>query len=50
MGKKFEALIEIFHFEHDIITTSDDHDNGYVDGGDLANLVEDIVNNVKKIF
>ena len=50
MGKKFEASIEIHYFEQDIITTSSDHDNGYVDGGDLAYLVEDIVNKVKDIF
>ena len=50
MGKKFEASIEIFHFEQDIITTSSDHDNGYVDGGVLAYLVEDIVDNIEKIF
>ena len=50
MGKKFEASIEIFHFEHDIITTSVDHDNGYVDGGILPYVLEDIAKSIKKIL
>ena len=51
MEKKFNASIEIVYFEcNDIITTSSDHDNGYVDGGGLAYLAEDIVNKIKEIF
>ncbi|MBR6509268.1 MAG: hypothetical protein IKT38_01520 [Clostridia bacterium] len=46
MDKKFEASIEIFYFEQDIITTSGDHDNGYVDDGDLAFLRDDTGNNI----
>lgn len=51
MEKKFNASLEIVYLEcTDIITASADHDNGYVDGGGLAYLAEDIVNNIKKIF
>lgn len=51
MEKKFEASLEIVYFEcNDIITTSTDHDNGYVDGGDFANFIEDVTNKVKSIF
>lgn len=50
MEKKFKALLEIVYFEcNDIITTSD-HNNGYVDGGGLAYLLEDIASKVGKIF
>ena len=44
MGKKFEASVEIFRFTQDIITTSTDHDNGYVDGGTLPYSFNDVVN------
>ena len=51
MEKKFKASLEIVCFDcNDIITTSGQHDNGYFEGGVLTYLVEDIVNNVKKIF
>jgi hypothetical protein len=50
MEKKFNASLEIFYFEHDIITTSGDHDNGYFEGGTLPYSVKDIVNFVEKIF
>ena len=51
MEKQFKASLEIVYFEcNDIITTSGGHDNGYIDDGTLVNLVEDIVNNIKKIF
>jgi hypothetical protein len=49
--KKLKATCEIVNFEcNDIITTSGDHDNGFIDEGTLAYLVEDIKNNIKKIF
>ena len=35
--------IEIFHFKCDIITTSADHDNGYVDSGTLPRAIRDLV-------
>ena len=38
--KKFE--LEIFYFENDIVTTSGEHDNGFIDGGILAHIVDDI--------
>ena len=51
MEKKFNVSLEIIYFEcNDIITTSIDHDNGYIDGGDLANLSEDIADKVRKVF
>ena len=51
MDKKFEAWIEIVKFEcDDIITASPDHDNGYVVGGGLAYVAEDIVNKIGKLF
>lgn len=47
MEKQFKASLEIVYFEcNDIITTSlddennKDHDNGYADSGDFANLLE----------
>lgn len=51
MEKKLKASLEIVRVEcNDIITSSSEHDNGYVDSGGFASLAEDIVNNVKKIF
>ncbi len=41
--KKFEkAELQIVYFEcEDIITTSTDHDNGFIDGGDLMRMLKD---------
>ena len=50
MEEKLEASIEIIHFGCDIITTSSEHDNGYVDDGDLARILEDIANKVRKML
>jgi hypothetical protein len=50
MEKKFNASIEIIYFNHDIITTSSDHDNGFIEGGVLPYLFNDLVNFVDKIF
>ena len=45
MKKLEKAEIEIHYFDcKDIITTSSDHDNGFIDGGDLARAVKDLVN------
>ena len=46
----FRFYILLFFECNDIITTSMDHDNGFIDGGDLANFVDDVVNKVKSIF
>ena len=47
--KEFEkAEIEIFRFENqDFITASEDHDNGFIDAGELLSLAKNIA---EKIF
>lgn len=57
MEKQFKASLEIVYFEcNDIITTSlddennKDHDNGYADSGDFANLLENQQKRVKKFL
>ena len=51
MEKKFNASLEVVYFEcDDIITTSGDHDNGYVDGEGLPNAVRNLIEKVGKIF
>ena len=45
MKEMDRAEIEVFYFDcKDIITTSDDHDNGFIDGGDLVRAAKDLVN------
>ena len=39
MKETLKAMLEIVYFEReDIVTTSIDHDNGFIDGGELASL------------
>ena len=42
MSKFKKPELEIFHFQSDIITTSSDHDNGYIDSGVLSYIISDI--------
>ena len=45
-----KAELEVFHFDcKDIITTSSDfdHDNGFIDIGDLARAAKDLINKLK---
>ena len=44
-----KAELEIFYFDcKDIITTSDgEHDNGFVDFGDLAKAAKDLIDKLK---
>ena len=43
--KEFEKpTLEIIYFKNDIITTSGEHDNGFIDGGALAYMINDIKN------
>ena len=43
-----KAEIEIYHFDsQDFITTSEEHDNGFVDVGELMSLAKNIA---EKIF
>ena len=42
MSKIEKPELEIHYFEEDIITTSTDHDNGYVDSGTLASALKEI--------
>ena len=46
--EKFEKPeVEIFHFQcADIITTSEEHDNGFIDGGDFARSVKNLVDKI----
>ena len=43
-----KATLEVVYFDcKDIITTSSEHDNGYIDGGDLQYLIQDLKKLIK---
>ena len=42
-----KPTVEIVYFNcKDIITTSSDHDNGFIDGGDFVRSVKDFVERI----
>lgn len=50
MKETLKATIEIVKFHcNDIITTSE-HDNGFIDGGNLAYLINEFKNAMQDIF
>lgn len=51
MKDKLKATLEIVDFVYnDIITTSEEHDNGYVDFGDFASFLKNTEKYIKKVF
>lgn len=43
MSQFKKAEVEIHYFEEDIITASDDHDNGFIGSDDLARAFQNMV-------